>query len=72
MGANPWTAIDNVRKRLGIHAAAVQLPIGIDSSLKGIVDIVEMKGIIFEGEKGEILKKIDVPENQMELAKEKR
>lgn len=48
------------------------MPIGIDSGLKGLVDIVKQKGIIFEGEKGEILKEIDIPENLVELAKEKR
>ncbi|KAL4426295.1 hypothetical protein ABPG74_006552 [Tetrahymena malaccensis] len=72
MGANPWAAIDSVRKRLNIHAAAVQIPIGIDSSLKGLVDIIKMKAIIFEGESGEILNVQDIPANLMELAKEKR
>lgn len=55
MGANPWNAIDSIRKRLNLQCAAVQIPIGIDSSLKGLVDIIEMKAVIFEGEKGEIL-----------------
>lgn len=72
MGANPWNAIDSVRKRLNIHAAAVQVPIGIDSSLKGIVDIIEMKAIIFEGEKGEIMNVQEIPQNMKELVDEKR
>lgn len=72
MGANPWNAIDSVRKRLNINAAAVQIPIGIDSSLKGIVDIIEMRAVIFEGEKGEIMNIQDIPANLKELADEKR
>lgn len=72
MGANPWAAIDSARKRLGIHAAAVQIPIGIDQSLKGLVDIVQMKAIIFEGESGEKLNVQEIPANLIELANEKR
>jgi len=48
------------------------VPIGIDSNLKGLVDLVRQKAIIFEGEKGEIIKEIDIPANLVELAKEKR
>lgn len=48
------------------------MPIGIDSNLKGLVDLVRQKAIIFEGEKGEIIKEIDIPANLVELAKEKR
>jgi elongation factor G len=72
MGANPWNAIETARKRLNIHTAAVQVPIGIDSSLKGLVDIIEMKAVYFEGEKGEIMNVKDIPDNLKNIVEEKR
>lgn len=72
MGANPWTAIEAIRSKLGINVAAVQIPIGIDQGLKGCIDIIEMKGHIFEGDNGTDVKIVDIPQSMMELAKAKR
>lgn len=52
MGADPWMCITSVRERLGLNAAALQINIGIENGLLGIVDIVKMKAVYFEGEKG--------------------
>lgn len=49
MGANPFSAIDQIRKRLNLRCAALQVPIGIDQNFKGLVDIIEMKAFYFEG-----------------------
>ena len=68
MGANPFGAIDMIRKRLKIHAAAVQIPIGIDNNLKGSIDLVEMKSHIFEGDRGERIITSEIPENLRELS----
>lgn len=72
MGAEPWHCVQGVRDRLGINAAAIQVPIGTDESFCGVVDLIEMKGIIFEDEIGEKISIIDIPEDVLELAKEKR
>lgn len=40
MGANPWTAIDQIRSRLDLNCAAVQVNIGLENALKGIIDII--------------------------------
>lgn len=61
MGANPWNAIESVRARLGCRCAAIQIPIGLDQDLKGIVDIIEEKAYLFEGASGDEMKEIDVP-----------
>ena len=52
MGANPFKAIDQLKQRLRIGAAAVQVPIGSEDSFKGVVDIIRMKAIYNEGEEG--------------------
>lgn len=72
MGANPWAAIEGARTRLALNCAAVQIPIGLDTTLKGLVDLIRMKAIYFEGPSGEIMREDEIPENLKAMAKEKR
>lgn len=51
-GANPWRVIQQIRTKLKINAAAVQVPIGAEDQLKGVVDLVRWKAIYNEGIKG--------------------
>jgi len=51
-GANPWRVIDQLRKKLKMNAAAIQIPIGAESEFEGVFDLVRMKAIRNEGEKG--------------------
>lgn len=51
-GANPWRVINQIRSKLKIAAAAVQVPIGTEDELKGVVDLVRWKAIYNEGDKG--------------------
>jgi elongation factor G len=52
MGANPWSAIHSAREKLGICCAAVQIPIGADDRLRGLIDIVKRKAYYFDGSNG--------------------
>ena len=49
-GADFYKACDTLTEKLGINWVALQLPIGIEDQLKGIVDLVEMKALIWEGD----------------------
>lgn len=72
-GANPWRVINQIRSKLKIAAAAVQVPIGVEDELKGVVDLVRWKAIYNEGEKGiNVVESDDIPESVLELAKAKR
>ena len=51
-GANPWRVIDQIRQKLRMPAAAVQVPIGVESDFKGVVDLIRWKAIYNEGVKG--------------------
>lgn len=51
-GANPWRVIDQVRNKLKLRAAAVQIPIGAEDAFEGIIDIVRWKAVYNEGNKG--------------------
>ena len=52
VGANPWKAIDGIQQKLGMSAAAVQIPIGEESGFKGVVDLIRMKALYNEGPRG--------------------
>jgi elongation factor G len=72
VGANPDRVIKQLGDRLGHNAVALQIPIGLEADHNGVVDLVAMKAIYFDGENGEILRTENIPENLMELASKKR
>jgi len=51
-GANPWRIVEQIRTKLRMPAAAVQVPIGVEDELEGVVDLVRWKAIYNQGEKG--------------------
>jgi elongation factor G len=51
-GANPWRIVNQIRTKLRVPAAAVQVPIGVEDEFKGVVDLVRWKSIYNQGEKG--------------------
>lgn len=72
MGADPWMAIDAARERLGLNAAAVQVNIGIENGLEGVVDLVKWKAYYFDGDNGEHVREAEIPESLIEMATEKK
>ncbi|GAA5813733.1 Elongation factor G, mitochondrial [Mucor flavus] len=71
-GANPFRIIDQLRQKLKLTAAAVQIPIGSEDQFNGVVDLITMKAIYNEGETGQELVERDIPAELMPLAVEKR
>ena len=73
MGANPWKAIDGLRKELSLAATAVQIPMGLEGEHIGVVDLVTREAVTFLGEKGNEVKRSPVPEGAFkEQCEEKR
>lgn len=73
MGANPWKAVDQINQKLKIHAAAIQIPIGAEDEFEGVIDLIEMKAMYFEGPRGLKIRVIDqIPNHLKDLAAEKR
>jgi elongation factor G len=72
-GANPWRVIDQLRGRLRLNAAALQIPIGAEDGFEGVVDLVQMKAIRNTGEKGIKVEESDeIPAHLKELADQKK
>ena len=72
-GADFYRAFDTLKEKLDIVALPLQLPIGTEDSFVGVVDLVEMKAIIWEG--GELGAKFhdeEIPADLLEKAKEHR
>ena len=73
MGANPFKAIEQINKKLRLPAAAMQVPIGTEDEFKGVVDLIRMKAIYNEGQKGEMMvEKDEIPAEVKSLAEEYR
>jgi elongation factor G len=51
-GSNPFRVIGQLRSKLKMNAAALQVPIGTESDFAGVVDLIRMKAIYNEGVKG--------------------
>ncbi len=71
-GANPTRVIQQLREKLGHNPVAVQLPIGLEADLKGLVDLVAMKALYFDGDNGEIIRTEEIPAHLVNEAKEYR
>ncbi|MEW5910311.1 MAG: GTP-binding protein, partial [Thermodesulfobacteriota bacterium] len=72
VGANPVRVIRQLQEKLGHNAVPVQLPIGLEAEFQGVVDLIRMKALLFEGEKGEEIRIEEIPSGLMEEAKEYR
>ena len=72
MGANFYNVLDMIRERLGHNPVALTLPIGVESSFVGIVDLMKMKAYIYEDDLGKEIDEEDIPEDMIEKAEEYR
>jgi elongation factor G len=60
-GANPIRVRDQLREKLGHNPVLLQIPIGLEADFKGVVDLVRMKALYFEGEFGEKVVEAEIP-----------
>ena len=72
MGASFEKSIESIWKKLSLQAVALQLPIGLEEKLEGVIDLLEMKTVKFEGDFGQILKSEEIPQDLLQSAKEWR
>jgi elongation factor G len=71
-GANFYKVYDQVRDRLGANAVAIQVPIGAEDQLKGVVDLVTMKAYIYKDDLGKDIVITEIPEEVKAHAEEYR
>ena len=72
-GANFFMTVDMISERLGSYPLVLQLPIGLENNLKGVVDLVSNKAIIWQDESlGAKFDIVDIPEELIKQSKEYR
>jgi len=62
-GANPAKVTAQLREKLALNAIPLQLPIGLEADMEGVVDLVTMKAVYFDGDNGENIREEEIPDN---------
>ena len=71
-GANPFRVIDQLKEKLGHNAVVMQIPIGLEADLEGVVDLISMKAVYFSGANGEDVRMEDIPQDLLGEAIQRR
>jgi elongation factor G len=71
-GANPFRVTEQLKEKLGHNALIMQIPIGLEADLEGIVDLVTMKAVYFDGTHGDVVRVEEIPGHLLPGAKERR
>ncbi|MCZ8377147.1 MAG: elongation factor G [Beijerinckiaceae bacterium] len=73
IGADFYRCLSDIKTRLGAKPVAIQLPIGAESDFKGIIDLIRMKGVVWDDDGlGASYRDIDIPADLLDKAKEYR
>jgi elongation factor G len=73
VGADFFKCLDDIKTRLGAKPVAIQLPIGSEQQFKGVIDLVRMRGVIWDDEAlGANYHDVDIPAELLDQAKEYR
>jgi elongation factor G len=60
-GADPTRVTAQLKSKLGHNAVTMQIPMGLEMDFKGVIDLVAMKALYFDGENGEMVRVEDIP-----------
>ncbi|MDX9819719.1 MAG: elongation factor G [Desulfococcus multivorans] len=71
-GANPYRVRDQLREKLGHNAVLAQIPIGLEDKFEGIVDLISMKALYYEGDGGDDVVEKEIPANLKAEAEKRR
>jgi elongation factor G len=71
-GANPYRVRDQLRDKLKLHPVMIQMPIGLEDKLEGVIDLVEMVAFKFYGANGERIERGPIPTELAEQAEQLR
>ncbi len=71
-GADPYKVAEQLRTKLGHNPVVLQIPVGLEGDHQGVVDLIRMKALRFEGPHGEEVVEEEIPDHLMALAEEKR
>jgi len=70
LGADFWMSVESIEKRLCAQPLVIQLPIGVENSFEGVIDLVKMKAVYWLSEDGAEYEYREIPEDMLEEAEE--
>jgi elongation factor G len=71
-GADPFRVARQLKEKLGHNAVPMQIPIGLEADLEGVVDLISRQALYFDGENGENIRTGSIPETLLEQAEQHR
>ncbi len=71
-GADPFRVARQLKERLNHNPVLLQIPMGLENDHQGVIDLVRMKAVNFEGDCGEEVVLGDIPAEYLDLARQKR
>ncbi|MCL2206407.1 MAG: elongation factor G, partial [Treponema sp.] len=60
-GANPFRVKNQLREKLALNAVLIQIPIGLEDKLEGVIDLITMKAVYFDGDNGTEIRHAEIP-----------
>jgi elongation factor G len=72
IGADFFRCVDMIKDRLDAEVALIQLPIGAESGFRGVVDLLQMKALVWDDGMGEEYETVDIPEDLQQDAEQWR
>ena len=74
MGADFYRVVQMMKDRLKCNAVPIQLPIGVENTFRGLVDLVEMKAYLYQEDDplGKKIEVVEIPEDMQEIAQQYR
>ncbi len=72
VGADPARVIQQIEEKLGLEAVPLQIPIGLENDHRGVVDLLTMEGVYFDGDHGEQVRRASIPAELCEAAERAR
>ncbi len=72
VGANPTRVIEQMREKLSLNPVALQLPLGLEDKHQGVIDLIDMQTISFEGPDGAQVTRGPIPADRQEEADQAR
>ncbi len=71
-GANPDSVIEQIGEKLGVTPLPLQIPIGKEVDFEGVIDLITMEAVYFDGNQGEDIRRAAIPDDMVEKANEAR
>ncbi|MFM7339255.1 MAG: elongation factor G, partial [Bacteroidota bacterium] len=71
-GSNPDRVAEQLREKLNHRPVVMTFPMGLEDRFAGVIDLLHMKAVFFDGDNGENIRKEDIPAEYVEEAKKRR